>query len=413
MKSGKQQPESPLSADKPAVSLWVIGLMSGTSADGIDAALIQTDGESIRLQPRKTNGSYSLCQPWPLATRDRIFRAMAELADLPADATRESAMAMLAANCELSSLATEIADQHAAAVEQLISKTGTTPALLGFHGQTVVHRPARAGSGFTIQLGDAQHLANRLGLPVVHDFRRQDIEAGGQGAPLAPVYHRALLRNLVQNRSISLPAGFVNIGGITNITWWDGQRLIGMDTGPGNALMDRLASLHLGLAMDEDGRLAASGTPDQQYVSRLLDDEPYFTKPAPKSLDRMAMEQQLLQHLPDRLTLADRFASLALLTVKATLHSLALLPAMPKALVLSGGGARNPHLVQLFQQCLKNWKNPPNLMLADTLQLDGEAMEAELIAFLARRNQRQMPISFPETTGISTPMTGGTLVLPG
>ncbi|HOV03384.1 MAG TPA: anhydro-N-acetylmuramic acid kinase, partial [Kaistiaceae bacterium] len=250
-----------------ATVLKALGLMSGTSMDGIDAAIVETDGAGI-LRPGPARARpYSAGEQALVRAALPVARTLADRAARPP---------------ELAAAEAAVTAAHAEAVEALIAEAGLTLAdidVVGFHGQTVFHDPARR---LTIQLGDGAALARRLGIPVVYDFRAADVAAGGEGAPFVPVYHRAL----VGAAGLALPAAVVNIGGVANITWIgaDGG-LLACDTGPGNALLDDLMRERAGRAFDEGGRHALAGRVDAAVLARLLDD-PYFALPAPKSLDR-------------------------------------------------------------------------------------------------------------------------------
>ena len=357
----------------------VIGLMAGTSIDGIDASLVETDGEKL------IRSGLALHTPYRDETRAMVFAAMDELTRAK---TPERAAAAVPAK-----LHRNIADEHAEAVEALVRTGGIRPECVGFHGQTLFHDPQRR---LSIQAGDAQGLADRLGLPVVQQFRQADIEAGGQGAPLAPVYHRALIKEL----ELELPAGIVNIGGIANISRWDGKKLTGFDTGPGNALMDELAREVLGQEFDLDGGLAGQGSVDGAWLEDALG-HPYFGLTGSKSLDRSTVLG--LAEKPPSGSGADRMASYAALTAESvTLHAAGL-----KSLVLSGGGSRNPVLVGMIRD-----RCPATVTIMDDHRIDGDFIEAELMAFLAERSRRGLAITFPGTTGIPKAATGGELAMP-
>ena len=356
----------------------VIGLMAGTSIDGIDAALVETDGEKL------IRSGLALHTPYRDETRAMIFASMEELSRAKATTPPAAVPDALHRN---------IADEHAEAVEALVRMGGVRPECVGFHGQTLFHDPRR---GLSIQAGDAQGLADRLGLPVVHRFRQADIAAGGQGAPLAPVYHRALVTEL----GLGLPAGIVNIGGIANISRWDGRKLAGFDTGPGNALMDELAREVLGQEFDLDGGLAGRGSVDEAWLEDVLA-HPYFAQTGPKSLDRSTVLG--LAENPPGGSDADRMASYAALTA----GSIALHAAGLESLALSGGGSRNPVLVGMIRD-----RCPATVTTMDDHRIDGDFIEAELMAFLAERSRRGLAITFPDTTGIPEAATGGEVALP-
>ena len=356
--------------NKPTSDAPVLGLMAGTSVDGIDASIIMTDGEQVSGEAVSYHHAYRQ------ATRAAIFAAMKQPHDDHAE------------------LATMIADDHAEAAAILIARTGMTPRLVGFHGQTIHHDPA---AGKTLQIGDAGRLAARLHVPVVCDFRLADMAAGGQGAPLAPIYHQAVMAAL----ALPLPAAIANIGGISNISIWDGMHLSGHDTGPGNGLMDQLARDVLGEECDLDGRLAATGTADTKWVEAVLA-LPYFMKPGPKSLDRDDLFDWCAE-IPPPSDPADRMASFMLLTAASLTRAASGL----RHLVIAGGGARNP----ILAETLTRLATCPVTTLDDHGR-DSDFLESELMAFLAARVDRQLPLTFPATTGVSQPMPGGRIVRP-
>lgn len=360
-----------------------IGLMSGTSLDGIDVALLRTDGE----RTVKRGGARSF--PYDEEMRNRLRTALAEAA------------AINNRNVRLGSLAEverAITERHAEAVRLFLGEMGSvnhTPYVIGFHGQTVLHRPE---AGLTVQLGDGALLARLTHCQVVCDLRAADVAAGGQGAPLVPVYHRALALRLPQR-----PVAFVNIGGVANVTWIgeDGE-LLAFDTGPGNALMDDWVLKHTGRACDEDGALARSGRPDDRALRTYLS-QPYFTEPVPKSLDRGAFTLEPLHGL-DAATGA---ATLASFTAAAIARSVGWFKAPPTLWVVCGGGRRNRYLMELLA-----WHLDGPVVPAEAMGLDGDAIEAEAWAYLAVRSLKRLPITFPSTTGVPKPLTGGVLHKP-
>src|SRR2546430_3508143 len=309
-----------------------IGLMSGTSYDGVDVALIETDGEEIgRLGPT----GY---RPYSDRTREVVRRASAVAASLT---DRKARPAMLAEAGEL------VTDMHAEAVEAFRAANGMAPsevAVVGFHGQTVLHRPDR---GLTIQLGNGKALAGRLGIPVVYDFRAADVAAGGHGAPMVPVFHRAMLRLLKREH----PVGVLNLGGVANVTFIDGNAgLVACDTGPGNALIDDFLRLRSGQPQDDEGGTAAAGTVDEAAVERVLA-HPFFAKPPPKSLDRNAFRHWVAEEgrLASKST-PDGAATLTAITAAAIAHAITVLPRPPVAWIVAGGGTRNPTLLRMMAE---------------------------------------------------------------
>ena len=344
----------------------LIGLMSGTSMDGVDAALLETDGEDA-VRPR---GFISL--PYEDREREAIQSALGA-GDTEAARAAE----------------TVVTEAHIRAVRQLLAGTGARGVrAVGFHGHTLDHRPKDRS---TLQVGDAGRLARETGLPVVADFRSADVAAGGQGAPLAPVYHRARLAGEPG------PIAVLNIGGVANVTWIgrDGG-MLAFDTGPGNALLDDWCRRHTGRPMDEDGRLAAQGRVDRDILDRLLDD-PWFSAPPPKSLDRLSFSAALLEGLSP----ADGAATLTAFTAGAVAR--APLPEPPRRWIVSGGGRRNPVLMAAL---------PGPAEPAEALGWNGDALEAEAFAYLAARRLKNLPASFPGTTGCPAPMAAGRLFAP-
>ena len=343
-----------------------IGLMSGTSMDGVDAALLETDGEDA-VRPL---GFVSL--PYSEAERAAIRAALGA----------QDGEKVRAAG-------TVVTDAHIRAVFHLLEKTGARGiTAIGFHGHTLDHRPQ---DRFTLQVGDPARLAREAGFPVVADFRSADVAAGGQGAPLAPVYHRARLAGEAR------PIAVLNIGGVANVTWIgrDGE-MLAFDTGPGNALLDDWCRRHTGEPMDRNGRLAAQGRVDEEALERLLDN-PYFAARPPKSLDRQSFSYAPVEALSP----ADGAATLTAFTAAAVAR--APLPEPPRRWIVSGGGRRNPVLMAAL---------PGPAAPAEALGWDGDALEAEAFAYLAARKLRDLPASFPGTTGCPAPMTAGRLFSP-
>ena len=304
-----------------------------------------------------------------------------------------------------------IAEDHARAVLKLIDAGGFNPTLIGFHGQTIYHNPAgqieHPLGRDTIQLGNASLLAQITNLPVVYDVRSADMAAGGEGAPLAPVFHAAMLGRL----NVGLPAVLVNVGGIANLTWFDGHDgLIGFDTGPGNALMDDYMREHCDAAFDKNGELAASGIADWQLVHDWLR-MPFFATNWPKSLDRLAFHHCLDDPRLLAKPVADAMASLALFTAKSIAAAIDQLPAAPQTILIAGGGARNLCLLSMLRYQFGTALHDGNFCEDESL-FRPDTLEAELMAFLAARHLAGLPTSFPSTTGCSHPVCGGKLVEP-
>lgn len=345
-----------------------IGLMSGTSLDGIDAALIRTDGEGVIQRLGFLSVPYG----------DDLRAALRNCLNQPEEKSRNAAREMTVA--------------HARVIASLLDKQNINAEdvnLIGFHGQTISHDPSRR---HTCQIGDGAMLAKLTGINVINDFRTADVKAGGQGAPLVPVYHQALAAKLEK------PVAFLNIGGVANVTYI-GDEVIAFDTGPGNALIDDWVLEKTGKKYDEDGALAASGKVDQDILARLMANA-YFTRKPPKSLDRDTFASGIWHALSP----ADGAATLTAFTAASIMKSASLMPQKPKSWIVSGGGRLNKRLMLLLQGFLQVPVRP-----IEDIGLNGDAIEAEAFAYMAVRSYLKMPISFPGTTGTPEPMTGGTL----
>ncbi|MBL8830951.1 MAG: anhydro-N-acetylmuramic acid kinase [Rhodospirillales bacterium] len=358
--------------DRPVAA---IGVISGTSMDGIDVALVHTDGERATRTPHFRAYSYSS------ALRARLLDILKD----PARAERDP----------LADLEADVTDAHADAVARMMDECGIARAdvsVVGMHGQTVYHRPERR---FTRQLADGARAAERLGIAVVTRFRHADVAAGGQGAPLAPLYHRALAADL------ELPLMVLNLGGVGNVTYLARDLTLAFDTGPASALLDDFVRRRRGLEYDADGKLSSSGTVDRGVLDRLMDN-PYFDQRPPKSLDRndFHARAKIVETLGD----ADGAATLAAFTVEATRASLRHVPIAPKRWLVTGGGRLNAAFMSGFAHAFGVPVEP-----VEAVGWNGDALEAELFGFLAVRSLRGLPLSLPTTTGVPEPMTGGVL----
>ena len=367
--------------------VWALGLMSGTSMDGVDAAMVLTDGETIdtfgpslatAYLPGETGAIEAVMADW------RIHRP-------PAGETERARLAAADA---------EVIGNHAAAVARLLAGNPVLPEVLGFHGQTIAHRP---DEGWTWQLGDGAALARALNRPVVWDFRTEDMKAGGQGAPLAPFFHFALARRLGARE----PVAFLNIGGVANVTWVDPTRaapeaegaLIAFDTGPGNALINDWMLRRTGRPVDADGAAAAKGKVDRDVV-RLNSAGDFFERRPPKSLDRN--EFALVLDRIAGLGTEDGAATLTALTVEAVTESVRHMPARPSRWLVCGGGRRNATMMRWLASRLRAPVAP-----VESVGLDGDMLEAQAFAWLAVRVLRGLPTSAPSTTGCRAPVSGG------
>jgi anhydro-N-acetylmuramic acid kinase len=353
--------------------LRVIGLMSGTSLDGVDAAWVETDGERIAaFGPAAT-----------LYYEDGLRAALRALLDRAADLADDDP--------EVARLGRIIADRHAEAVALL----GRGADLVGFHGQTIFHDPGRRR---TWQIGDALQLAHKARLPVAYDFRSQDVAAGGEGAPLVPLFHAALAAEMPK------PLLVVNIGGVANITWLGAAGgILACDTGPGNGPLDDWVRRHTGNAFDADGALARAGHVDAARLKALLDD-PYFARPAPKSLDRLHFSARI-DDIMAGASAQDGAATLAAFTAAAI--AAAPVPEPPLRVLVGGGGRHNPAIMAGLCRAFAVPVEP-----VEAAGWDGDALEAQCFGFLAARVRRGLPLSMPSTTGVPRPMPGGRIIAP-
>ena len=365
--------------------VWAVGLMTGTVLDGmIDIAMLRTDGDTVAAF-----GPWTLA-PYPASTRALLTAAL------------EAALRWQFAGPEPAIFAQAEAaltrDQSAAVTAFLADNaiSAQDVAAIGFHGQTVLHHPPRlaVAAGHTRQLGDGATMAALTGIDVVYDFRTADVAAGGQGAPLSSSYHAALLRRLGSPGAIAV----LNLGGVANITWCgaDGA-IIGFDTGPANAPINDWVERATGARMDEGGQLAAKGVVDEARLATLLG-HPYLSAPYPKSLDRFDFSAAMA----DGLGLEDGAATLTAFTAAAVGRGLDLLPQRPDRLIVCGGGRKNPALMAALRR-----RAGVEPVAAETVGWRGDAIEAECFALLAVRTLRGLPISYPTTTGVPSPMMGG------
>ncbi len=347
--------------------MLALGLMSGTSADGVDAAIVDTDGVRV------TGFGPALTIPYPEALRLEVLAVMADPARAEHDGLAALEGALTAANAE--------------AARALIARAGRVD-VVGMHGQTVLHRPERR---FTRQLGDGAALAAMLDVAVVNRFRDADVAAGGQGAPLVPLFHRALLAD------VAGPVAVLNLGGVANVTFVDGDILMAFDTGPASALLDDFVRARTGAAFDRDGALAAAGRVDAAALQAMLAN-PYFDRVPPKSLDRNAFSLDCVQHLATE----DGAATLAGFTVRSVARAMEHMPSTPRRWLVGGGGRHNRALMQGLSIALGVPVDP-----VEVLGWDGDALEAQAFAFLAVRSLVGLPLSVPRTTGVPVPMPGG------
>jgi len=367
--------------------LKAVGAMSGTSLDGVDVALLETDGEGfLRFGP----AGY---RPYSEGERRLLRDALAEGASLTERGQRPGVLEKAEA------FVTKV---HADVIQEFLRSHKIKPAdvaVIGFHGQTVVHKPEK---GLTVQIGDGGELAKNLGIAVAHDFRAADVGAGGQGAPMVPAFHQAIAQNLDRPG----PLAVLNIGGVANVTYVEsGKDPVACDTGPGNALIDDFMRVHTGKPLDRDGDQAAKGQPDETFVAHILE-HPFFAAPCPKSIDRNAFAFANVS-LPT-FSIEDGAATLSLLTAASVARVVPHLPQPPRSWIVAGGGAHNPTLLKMLRQQLA----PATVETAGAAGWSVDALEAQAFAYLAVRVLKRLPITFPTTTGAPRPLTGGVVAQP-
>lgn len=353
------------------MTMLALGLMSGTSLDGVDAALVTTDGERVG------RFGQALTRPYGDDTRARL-------------------RSVLGGTGPVAEVEAEITRIHAEVVAELLAQAGLAPSqvdVIGFHGHTVLHRPEQRR---TWQIGDGALLARLTGIRVVNDFRSADVRAGGQGAPLVPVYHRALAAGLAR------PLAVLNLGGVGNVTWIGADdSLLAFDTGPGNALIDDWALAHTGRPVDEGGALARAGRADGARVDHFAG-HPYFVQVPPKSLDRDDFRSHA-QALVAGMGAADGAATLTAFTARAVARARDHFPRPAERWLVCGGGRHNPAVMAALAAELTAPIAP-----VEAVGWDGDALEAQAFAYLAVRSLRGLPLTFPETTGGPQPLSGGT-----
>ncbi len=366
-----------------------IGLMSGTSLDGIDVALLRTDGEAV------VERGPSMGRPYDAAFRRRLQGALETAKAIGKRDERPG---------DLAEIERELTLRHAEAVNAFLAENNLKEGdidVMGFHGQTVLHRP---DAGLTVQLGDGGLLARETGIAVVYDMRANDMAHGGQGAPLIPVYHAALAAGL--SRSTGRAVVFVNIGGISNITFiGSGGEIVAFDSGPGNTLIDQWVEAHAGIPYDQGGMIASEGRVDPDLANRYLS-HAFFTDTVRRSLDRNDFRP------PEGAdaSLEDGACTLAHVTAAAILRSTRHLPERPKLYVVCGGGRLNRVIMGDLAALAE--VEGAEVVVAEAVDLNGDSMEAEAWAYLAVRSLRGLPLTFPGTTGVKAPVSGGVLQKP-
>lgn len=359
-------------------AIWVLGTMSGTALDGVDAAMLRTDGHDIL-----EFGPHAY-RPYSAAEQTTIRQAFGQWPGDP----------------DVASAAEVVETAHA---EVLARFSGAE--MIGFHGQTLAHDP---GNGRTHQAGNGQLLAQALNLPVVWDFRSNDVQMGGQGAPLAPFFHFACARWI----KASKPLAILNLGGVGNITWIDPSQpspeapgaLLAFDTGPANAPINDLMQIRLNLAQDESGALAATGRADEKLVQAFLA-QAYFHKIPPKSLDRNDFQPFFKK--THRLSNADAAATLTAIAAASVAKAAEHFPAPITRLLVAGGGRHNATMMVQLTQRMNCTAEP-----IENAGLNGDMLEAQAFAYLAARVAYGLPTSAPTTTGVAAAVGGGQISRP-
>lgn len=360
---------------RDATKMTAIGVISGTSMDAIDVSMVTSDGlDAVSAGPGR---SY----PYEPDLRRRLL----DLVKAPEIAQHDP----------LDELEAEVTDAHVAAIQRFMADTGIARGsidLVGMHGQTVYHRPEQR---FTRQLCSGDRAAGSLGIDVITRFRHADVALGGEGAPFAPLYHRALAAGLPH------PIMVLNLGGVGNVTYIDGETVIAFDTGPASALLDDFVLRRTGHPFDDGGALAATGQVDKAMVAGWMNN-PFFDRPAPKSLDRQDFHARAKS--VESLSNADGAATLTEFTIEATVAALRHVPSPPSKWLVTGGGRLNETYLRLLRARLGVPVEP-----VEAVGWNGDFIEAQCFGYLAIRSLRGLPLSLPTTTGVPAPTTGGEL----
>ncbi len=352
----------------------IVGLMTGTSMDGIDISLVNTNG----IELKSIDNFY---YKFNKSQFDKLFIFLKTRNEIILNSKKK-----IEADNYISKL-------HIHALNRFKNKNYE---IIGLHGQTIHHVPQKR----SVQLGNPFLLLDYFKKKIVYDFRTNDLINGGQGAPLAPIYHKYLIKK----NNLELPCVFVNIGGISNLTYWDGKQLIGFDVGPGNCLLDDFIKIKLSSNFDLNGNLASKGEIKNELVVSFMKNK-YFKTLPPKSLDKQDFSKFFNKFLKNNLSINDGLATLSEITVKCIINSFNHLPRKPISMVVCGGGFKNKFLINRLQ-CL--FKRP--IINPKSIDIDIDFVESELIAFLTARAVNKLPITFPKTTGVSKPLTGGVLI---
>ena len=359
----------------------IIGLMSGTSMDGIDGTILVSNGKYFE----RTRINLSL--EYDKKTKCILLEAEKNPLQFIQNQSRLDEAKML------------VTMDHFKLVKQLTKKYKNNIEIITFHGQTIYLNYEKK---LSVQIGDPQLLADLSRINVVANLRENDINHGGHGAPISPIYHQSIIDQM----SLDLPACFINIGGVSNLTYWDGKNLIGFDTGPGNGLLDKLIKVRTGKDYDYNGSFASKGTPNTQLLKTFINHK-YFNKKPPKSLDKLFFYTFLKSKEIYKLSLEDAASTVSNFTSETISLSMKFLPTPPKIFVLMGGGSKNKYIINQLKSKLDG-----TVVTAEEVHLPGQYIEAEMMAFLGSRSLNQLPFTFPSTTGVHIPKSGGVLYKP-
>ena len=360
-------------------NFFSLGLMSGTSMDGIDVSIIKSDGDQY----------VEIIDDLYLEYENRLKIKLRKIINLCSSKDQ-----FLKISKDIHVIEKAITHYHAKACKLIIEKNKEIKLdLIGFHGQTVMHKPQE---GYSIQIGDSKLLSKLTNTTVVSNFRENDILNGGQGAPLTPLYHQLILNKIKLNPPLAL----INIGGISNISYMkEYDKIIGFDAGPGNYLIDKWIKLKANLEFDKDGLIAKSGKVNKDLLKKLLCDS-YYKKKPPKSLDVKDFDFQSI----NQLSLQDGLATLSMLTVESIIMAINSFEKYPNKILVSGGGRKNKFI---FNNIKKNIKS--SILLIDEFNFDGDFIESQAFAYLAIRSYLKKYITYPNITGVKKPSLGGTI----
>jgi len=356
-----------------------LGLMSGTSMDGVDASIIKSDGEKF----------IEIIDDFYLKYDDQIKLKLKRIIDLCSSKDQ-----FFKISKDIQDIEKKITLYHVRACKLIIKKNKNIRLdLIGFHGQTILHKPKK---GYSIQIGDSQLLSKLTNTSVISNFRENDISNGGQGAPLAPIYHKLILNKI----KATLPSAIINIGGISNITYFENDnKLVGFDTGPGNYLIDKWVQSQKNIQFDKDGLIAKSGKVSEKLLKKILSNR-YYKKKPPKSLDVKDFNFKNF----NKISLEDGAATLSMLTVKSIGNAINNFAKYPNKILLSGGGRKNKFITNNIKKILKC-----PVCLIDDYNFNGDFIESQTFAFLAIRSYLKKNITYPTTTGVKNPSSGGLL----